>query len=441
VVGLPPADMTEVAVVGGGLAGLVAARRLADRGLDVALFERRSELGGRVRSREIEGFTLDRGFQVLFTAYPAVGRELDLEALDLRTFRPGATLCRPGERSTLSDPLRDPKALTATLFNREISAGDKLRILSLRRDLAGKSTEEIFSGPDATIEAYLRDRNFSGRFRENFAAPFYGGITLDRSLSTSRAVFEYTFKMLAAGETAVPAEGMGAIPAQLAARARGAGVTMALETPVDAVTPQADAGSGESGGLEGGVVVETPGETVTADAAVVATDPPTARDLTGVEAIPTAARACVTVHLAVPDTQELQSGPRLLLNAADARPNQVAPLSTVAPEYAPDGQQLLSATFLGEQEAADWALAEEVREALAAWFPENQFADLELLATDRIELAQFDQPPGFYEDLPAVDAPDGPLFLAGDYTQWSSIQGALESGRQAAGAAAERVAD
>jgi glycine/D-amino acid oxidase-like deaminating enzyme len=216
---------------------------------------------------------------------------------------------------------------------------------------------------------------------------------------------------------------------------------MALETPVDAVTPQADAGSGESGGLEGGVVVETPGETVTADAAVVATDPPTARDLTGVEAIPMAARACVTVHLAVPDTQELRSGPRLLLNAADARPNQVAPLSTVAPEYAPDGQQLLSATFLGEQEAADWALAEEVREALAAWFPENQFADLELLATDRIELAQFDQPPGFYEDLPAVDAPDGPLFLAGDYTQWSSIQGALESGRQAAGAAAERVAD
>jgi phytoene dehydrogenase-like protein len=419
--------MTEVAVVGGGLAGLVAARTLADRGDDVRLFERREEPGGRVRSRTVEGFTLDRGFQVLFTAYPAVRRELDLDALDLRTFTPGATLCRPGERSTLSDPLRDPKALTATLFNHEITLGDKWRVLALRRELAGKSPGEMLDGADATIEASLRERGFSRQFVENFVAPFYGGITLDRSLSTSRSVFEYTFKMLAAGETAVPAAGMGAIPAQLAARAREAGVDIALETPVEAVRPGGDDGSGD-----GEVVVETPGETVTADAAVVATDPPTAQDLTGVDAIPTAARSCVTLHLAVPATQELRSGGRLLLNAADGRPNQVAPVSAAAPEYAPDGQQLLSATFLGQQAADDAALTREVREALASWFPENQFADLERLATDRIGFAQFDQPPGFRAGLPAVDAPAGAVYLAGDYTRWSSIQGAMESGREAA---------
>jgi len=419
--------MTEVAVVGGGLAGLVAARTLADRGDDVTLFERREEVGGRVRSRRVDGFTLDRGFQVLFTAYPAVRRELDLAALDLRTFPPGATLCRPGERSTLSDPLRDPKAATATLFNHEITLRDKLRVLRLRRDLARTSPDDIFAGEDAAIEAYLRERGFSRGFVENFAAPFYGGITLDRSLSTSRAVFEYTFKMLGAGATAVPAAGMGAIPAQLGARARESGVDIALATPVEAVTPgHADDSP------SGGVVVETPGETVTADAAVVATDPSTARDLTDVDAIPTDARGCVTQHLAVPDAQELRSGARLLLNAEHDRPNQVAPVSAAAPEYAPDGQQLLSATFLGRQDADDDALAAEVREALASWFPENQFAELEPVATDRVEFAQFDQPPGFYDRLPAVDAPDGPVYLAGDYTQWSSIQGALESGREAA---------
>ncbi|MDX1747541.1 MAG: FAD-dependent oxidoreductase, partial [Halobacteriales archaeon] len=80
--------MPEVVVVGGGLAGLVAARRLAEAGLEVELFERRDGLGGRVRSRERGGFTLDRGFQVLFTAYPAVERELDLDALELRSFPP-----------------------------------------------------------------------------------------------------------------------------------------------------------------------------------------------------------------------------------------------------------------------------------------------------------------------------------------------------------------
>jgi len=122
----------------------------------------------------------------------------------------------------------------------------------------------------------------------------------------------------------------------------------------------------------------------------------------------------------------------LLLNAADTRPNQVALLSTVAPEYAPEGMHLLSATFLGGPGEGDDALAGEVREALASWFPENQFGELELLRTDRIPFAQFAQPPGFLVELPDVDAPAGPVYLAGDYTRWSSIQGALESGRRVA---------
>ena len=55
-------------VVGGGLAGLVAARHLADRGAEVTLLERRETVGGRVNTEHADGYTLDRGFQVLFTA-------------------------------------------------------------------------------------------------------------------------------------------------------------------------------------------------------------------------------------------------------------------------------------------------------------------------------------------------------------------------------------
>lgn len=412
--------MDRVAVAGGGLAGLVAARRLAERGIDVILHEATDRLGGRVGSDRADGFVLDRGFQVLFPAYPAVRRELDLVALDLQSFKPGAVVARPGRRSVLSDPIRDPRALSATLFNTEITLGDKLRVLRLQRALAGRSTEEVLDHDDRSVGAALADRGFSRAFREAVAAPFLGGITLGRELDSAAFVFEYALKMLAASNAALPAEGMQAIPDQLAAAGREAGVTVRLDSPVEAVQP-----------TEAGVEVASPAGVETVDGAVVATDPATAAALTGLEGIPTATRGCVTQHFGLPTTQALDLGRRLLLNAADDRPNHVALLSAVADSYAPAGQQLLSATFLGVPDETDEALAAEVREALAAWYPENSFAALSLLATHRIPNAQLVQLPGFREGVPAPDAPDGRVVLAGDYTRWSSIQGALESGRRA----------
>ncbi|MFC7155260.1 NAD(P)/FAD-dependent oxidoreductase [Halomarina halobia] len=414
--------MARAAVVGAGLAGLVAARHLAEAGIDVELFEENPEVGGRVRSVREDGFTFDRGFQVLFTAYPAARRELDYGALSLRRFTPGAVVARLGERSVLSDPVRDPGALTETLFNREISLADKLRTFALQRELRRKDGEAILNGDDADIETYLADRGFSRRYVENFAAPFFGGITLDRSLSASSVVFEYAFKMLASGEIAVPADGMGAIAGQLADRARDAGATIHTGARVEAVTPDGD-----------GAALSVGGETESFDACVVATDPRTAEDLTGVET-PGEPRGCVTQYFSLPEHVDLDAGKRIVLNAGDARPNEVVPLSTVAPEYAPDGVQLLSATFLGDPDEPEVALAAAVREALESWYPARRFDDLELLRTERVPFSQFAQPPGFRRTLPAADAPDGPVYLAGDYTRWSSIDGALESGKRAADA-------
>ncbi|AUV81142.1 phytoene dehydrogenase [Salinigranum rubrum] len=413
----------SVVVCGAGLAGLVAARRLAAAGADVTVYEQRETVGGRVRSREREGFTLDRGFQVLFTAYPAVRRELDLDALDLRPFSPGAVIAREGERSVLSDPLRDPFSVFESLFNREVTTSDKLRTLALRQDLASKPLDALFRGPDTTIEEYLSDWGFSSRFAENFVAPFYGGITLDRSLSTSKRVFEYTFRMLSDGRTAVPADGMGAIADQLADRAEAVGVDIHTDSVVYEVSGDAD-----------GATLDVDGATVEADAVVVGTDPRTAAELTDVDAIPTRARPSTTQYYRLPEGTDLGTKKRILLNAESATPNAVVPLSAVAPEYAPDDAELLNATFLGETPLSmdDEALADATRDALAAWYPERQFGALEPIATDRIEFAQFDQPPGIHDSLPDVRAPAGRVYLAGDYTQWSSIQGALESGRVAA---------
>jgi phytoene dehydrogenase-like protein len=454
-------DMTDsVVVVGGGLAGLVAARHLAAGGADVTLYEQRETVGGRVRTREADGFTLDRGFQVLFTAYPAVRRELDLEALDLRTFSPGACICRPGKRSILSDPLREPETLLASLRNDEVPLSDKVRTLLLRQDLRKRSEGDIFTGPDQSIREYLSEWGFSDDYVDHFVAPFYGGITLDRSLSTSKRVFEYTFKALSAGEIGVPAEGMAAIPEQLADRARDAGAEIRTGVEVTDVVDPAGTGGREIAIEDGGeqsdasdestaeagdgtdtaeesVTVETTEGTVTADAVVVAGDPRTTRDLTGVSSIPTEAVSSVTQYYSVPGGTDLGTDRKLLLNARDAVPNAVVPMSEVAPEYAPAGRELLTATFLGEasMDADDEELATATRRALAAWYPERDFEDVEVVATDRIEFAQFAQPPGVHDDLPSARTAGGNTYLAGDYTGWSSINAAMKSGRLAASAA------
>jgi phytoene dehydrogenase-like protein len=413
----------SVVVAGAGLAGLVTARRLADAGADVTVYEERPEVGGRVRTESIDGFTLDRGFQVLFTAYPAVREELNLEALDLRYFTPGAVIARPGSRSVLSDPFRDPRALVASLRNDEVTLTDKVRTLLLRQHVGTQEEAEIFGSFDRSIRSYLQEWGFSEGYIENFVAPFYGGITLDRSLSTSKRVFEYTFKALSEGRIAVPAAGIGAIPEQLAERARAAGASIQCDEPVESITDRGD-----------GVAVETQSESVNADVAVVATDPKEAVRLTGVDSIPTDARGCVTQYYRLPDDVAPETRRKLLLNAGDPSPNTVVPMSEVAPEYAPDGKALLTATFLGasaRERDAD-ALAEETRLTLSAWYPERDFSALERLRTHRIEFAQFDQPPGIHDGLPDHRAPGGRTYLAGDYTAWSSIQGAMRSGREAA---------
>ena len=432
---------TDAIVVGGGLAGLVSATHLAEDGADTVLLERRPTVGGRVRTREVDGFTLDRGFQVLFTSYPAVARELDTDALDLRSFAPGATICRPGSRAVLSDPLREPTAAIESALNHEIPFSDKLRTLALRYDLSKRDEESFFAGPDASIRQYLTDWGFSDDYIEHFVKPFYGGITLDRSLSSSKQLFEYTFRAMGRGSIAVPADGMAAIGDQLAARARAAGVEIRTGEDVESL----DVGSGgrfrlgSGGPAEGARVELLDGETLDASAVVVATTPPEARALTGVESIPESGVPNVTAWYTLPEGVEFGTGKRILLNAADDSPNAVIPMSEVAPEYAPADRVLLGATFLGE-DALDrdaGALREDTREALSAWFPERGFEGLETVSVDRIPFAQFAQPPGVHATLPDADDPEGPVVLAGEYTEWSAIQGAMESGTRAATVARE----
>ena len=94
-----------VYVVGAGLAGPRCARRLHEKGVAATVLEASDGVGGRVRTDRVDDFLLDRGFQVLLTAYPEARDALDYRD-ELHPFYPGAMI-RTGDRFvTVADPFR-----------------------------------------------------------------------------------------------------------------------------------------------------------------------------------------------------------------------------------------------------------------------------------------------------------------------------------------------
>src|SRR6476646_2117972 len=104
----------DVVVVGAGLAGLRCARVLQDAGRDVVVLESADEVGGRIRTDRVDGFLVDRGFQVLNPAYPAVRRWIDVDALGLQPFGAGVAAVTASGRVALGHPLRAPRLLGRT---------------------------------------------------------------------------------------------------------------------------------------------------------------------------------------------------------------------------------------------------------------------------------------------------------------------------------------
>ena len=408
----------RVIIVGAGLAGLTCARVLADSGAAVTLFEASDGVGGRVRTDVVDGFLLDRGFQVYFTSYPVSRRHLDHAKLDFRAFDPGAILHRKGKKTVLSDPLRDPKALVPTLLSDAASPADKLRTAGLAaRILPGTAATAATEngGADTSTLDYLRASGLSERYIDSFYRPFYGGVFLSRTLYTSSRVFRFTFRMLATGRTVVPAKGMGEIPKQLAANLPADHIL--LDSPVEALLRDGDRVVG----------VRARGQEHEADAVVVATDAPTAGELTG-EAVPegSVGEACLYY-----ETSGLESGKKIMLNAEDgAFVNNAVEISNVSEHYAPDGRHLLYAVTLEGQDLPDGELHRRGVEELSRWYPG---ADFRPLGLRRILYGQFAQPPGIHDDLPPNRPATPGLFLAGEYTEDSSINGSMLSGEKAAG--------
>lgn len=205
----------SIHIIGAGVSGLIAARVLEDNGFNPIVIEATERAGGRVKTDAVDGYHLDRGFQVVLTAYPAVQQYLDLDALNLQKFTPGAAVFNGGKQAIIGDPSRDLSLLFSTLFSGIGTITDKLKVLQLNKLLKRKTLSEIFEEEEKTTLSYLMGFGFSLKMIDQFFKPFFSGIFLEPNLDTSSRMFEFVYKMFGEGYAALPKSGIEAIPKQL----------------------------------------------------------------------------------------------------------------------------------------------------------------------------------------------------------------------------------
>lgn len=406
---------TDVVIIGGGLAGLAAARTLAAAGVTPLLLEAQPEVGGRVTTDSVEGFLLDRGFQVLLDSYPEARAQLDLPALRLGRFAPGAQIWRGNGFGRVADPWRDPVAGLQSLVSGVFTIADALRMLRLRSDAILTLEGEPVAHGDETAARGLHRRGFSDRAIEGFFRPFFGGVFLDAQLSAPLHWFEFLFGMFATGRATLPAGGMQAIPRQLAAALPAS--SLRTGTRVRSV--------------KAGRVELSDGEVIEAKSVVLATDARQAAVLLPGSRTP-AWSSCATLYYAAPASP--LSAPLLVLNGAPGRRgpvNHICVPSDVQASYAPPGQALISATVIEQPNADDAALDREARQQLSAWFGEKAVKAWRLLRVSRVpySLPRSVPRPDAVADAVRISAG---LYACGDYLETPSINGALRSGRRAA---------
>lgn len=405
--------MPDVLIVGAGLAGLACACELFTSGVSSQILEASDGVGGRARTDVLDGFLLDRGFQVLLTAYPEAQRLLDYGALGLSSFAPGALVRFDDQFHAVDDPWRRPSKALRGLVSPVGSLRDKLKTAQLRRRVTHSSLQGLFNAPETSTLEALREQGFSDNMIERFFRPFFGGIFLERELRTSSRLFEFVFRMFSLGEAALPAAGMGAIAQQLLGRLPEGCVR--LQGKVVGVAPR--------------VVRLASGEDISAEIIVVATEQAAAAQLLGATA-PTASRGTTCFYFAA--EKPPMTEPMLVLSADGQGPvNNFCVPSLVSRGYAPAGAHLVSASVVGEGAKAPNDLFAAVRNHLARWFG-NDVYRWRPLRSYWIADALPEQTTVCGVAAPKDDLAAPGVYVCGDHRDTASINGALASGRRTA---------
>lgn len=407
----------DVLIIGAGLSGLTAARVLKNSGRNVKIIEASDAPGGRVRTDHFNGFLLDRGFQVLLTAYPEAKHFLNYRDLDLQSFSPGSILLNKSSIDQIGDPLRDISTLIKTLKSPVGSFLDKINLLKLRLKLAGTSIDEIFNKTEIATLHYLKNVGFSEHFVTNFFHPFLGGIFLENKLETSSRMFEFVFKMFSEADTAIPAKGMGMIPIQLASNL--APEELILNESVIKI--------------DGNEVLTHSGKSFQAEMILVATS---ANSLPEPFNNQNKGQKSVTCMYFSADKAPYHQKLIALNTNPNKFINNIAVMSNISKNYAPEGKSLISISIIDDcNNFNPNELELKVKEELKHWFPE---------CLEWVHLKTYKIPYALPENKQVTNDLNGKLFrlndstfICGDHLLNGSINAAMKSGRLAAEAILE----
>ncbi|MEM9887808.1 MAG: NAD(P)/FAD-dependent oxidoreductase [Bacteroidota bacterium] len=407
--------MKDIIIVGGGIAGLTAAHYLQKAKKDFLLLEASDRIGGRVKTDEVNGFLLDRGFQVLLTAYPEAKDILDYESLDLRSFLPGALILQEnGKQSQLGDPLRWLGSTFSTLFNSVGNWGDKFKILFLRSRLRRLSIDAIFEQKEITTLEALRMYGFSEDMIDTFFKPFLRGIFLEKDLSTSRRMFDFVFKLFSEDDIAIPAKGIAAIPAQIANGLAQNSICLNQEVLE----------------IEKGKVRLISGEILEAQQILIATNAPQAAELLKQTIRNTNYESTTNLYFTAKTAPF--SKPILALNAVpNSMVNNCTVLSHLSDHFAPAGEHLISVSIVGKSELKQEVIVQKVKSELQMHFGAS-VKEWEHLKTYHVSYALPAAQSIKNDLLPSeIKLAEG-LYICGDHLMNGSLNAAMKSGRMAA---------
>ena len=414
--GQKPLITNMITIIGAGIAGLTCAKYLKDRGVEALVLEASNAVGGRVRTDEVDGFKLDRGFQVLLTSYPEAAKLLDYESLRFQYLPSGARIRSGGDFFVMPNPLKDFRTAPQALFAPVGGLFDKAKVLQLNLQTrnAAQPGDAGNKKPSASTADFLKNYGYSETIINRFFKPFFGGVFLEKALATDSVFFKFLYNQFSVGDVVVPANGMQAIPEQIAAHLSPNQIR--LDTPVEKIS--------------GKIIHLKNGETVETDKIVLATDAKTAARLLG-EKSEVKFNGTICLYFASDVPLELGGEPYLIINSnTNELINHILVASDVAPGYAPAGKTLISVNIIGNMEMPDEDLEEKAQAELIKWFgTENDWRHLK---TYRIPEAL----PQFFPDSAAENnlKIGENLYRCGDYTAYPSLNAAMKTGREAAAA-------
>jgi len=371
---------------------------------------------------------------VFLDSYKECNALLDLDALDLRPFFAGANVRFGGKWHRIADPFREPQVALSSLRPSHAvgTTADKLRLGVLRYMSQSRDANPEQAGPDRSLAEVLADAGFSDKMVDRFFRPLIGGIFFDPELQVSRRAFDFVFASLSRGRNCLPREGIGAVAKQLAKQAEENGVVVSLGAKADQIKP--------------GPEVRIQGKRLQPRALVVATDGDQAAKLLGKDVYdgPEGRVGTMCLYFGVPVAELHTSEPILHLNGelpstgvyGSTSMSSCTFLSNVVPEYAPDGQALLSCSLAGVPACTDAEVEIAVRQQLQEWFG-GASASWPLLRSYRVPFAQVSGlPPAIQRPVRLRDVAG--VYMCGEHREAGvSLDGALRSGRRCAEAILE----